>query len=327
MTKDLNLSMRKAASLLLIFGLSSTLLAQNYTDPFSASAAPSNQETLASENISTSGHSSGTISEEAFSDIPDEMYPLNLEQVKEIRRLYNETMRASTFKQDTPPRPTTSNFVVDLSPGAVPPVIRLLSGYVSSLQFFDSTNQPWPIKAYDLGNASSFNIQTLNDTSADASSLSNSLLVQAVTMYREANMVVMLEGLNTPIFLQLIPGQQSVDYRVEIVVPRSGPNAKYDIKSLPEEVSPILRDFLHYIPPLGSQKLAVSGDSDASQAWIYNNRLYLRTELDVVSPGWLSRVTHTDGQTKVYEMNKTPVILASKNGRQLKLTLEMKEGS
>ena len=327
MINDLNISMKAIARISLLVTLSSILSAQSYTDPFAANTGPSDQETLASENISTSGHSSGTISEEAFSEIPDEMYPLNLEQVKEIRRLYNETMRASTFKQDTPPRPTTSSFVVDLSPGAVPPVIRLLSGYVSSLQFFDSTNQPWPIKAYDLGNASSFNIQTLNDTSGDVASLSNSMLVQAVTMYREANMVVMLEGLNTPIFLQLIPGQQSVDYRVEIVVPRSGPNAKYDMKSMPEEVSPILRDFLHYVPPLGSQKVIVTGDSDASQAWVYNNRLYLRTELDVVSPGWVSRVTHTDGETKVYEMNKTPVILASKNGRQLKLTLEMKEGS
>tara|TARA_Y100000992_G_C21257903_1_gene489577 strand:- start:76 stop:1008 length:933 start_codon:yes stop_codon:yes gene_type:complete len=303
--------------------INAQLLAQSYTDPFSAAGGTEGQGV---DNVSSSGQSVGSISEEAFSEIPDDMFPVSLEQVKEIRRLYNETMRASTFQYDTPPRPTTSNFVLDLSPGSVPPVIRLLSGYVSSLQFFDSTNQPWPIKAYDMGNASSFNIQTMNDSADDPANMSNSLLIQAVTMYREANMVIMLEGLNTPIFLQLIPGQQTVDYRVEIIVPRNGPNAKYDSTMLPEEVSPVLRDFLHYMPPLGAVKLSVEGASDATNAWLFNNMMYLRTDLDVVSPGWVSRVTHTDGETKVYELNKTPLVLATKNGRQVKLTLEMKEG-
>ena len=296
-----------------------------YTDPFSQPTSGSSDSSAESDLATSSTLSQGSVNEEAFSDIPDEMFPVNLDQIKEIRRLYNETMRAGTFKQDTPPKPTTSNFVIDLSPGAVPPVIRLLSGYVSSIQFFDSTNQPWPIKAYDLGNSSSFNIQAINDSIDEPGGMSNSLLVQAVTMYREANMVVMLEGFNTPIFLQLIPGQQSVDYRVEIVVPRKGPNARYDHQAMPEEVSPVLRDFLHVVPPMGSQKVSVSGD-DQSQGWLFNNRLYLRTTLDLISPGWISRVASTDGDIKVYEMNKTPVVLATRHGKQVKLSLEMKEG-
>ena len=49
-------------------------------------------------------------------------------------------------------------------------------------------------------------------------SYANTLLLQAQTLYKTTNLVVMLRGLNTPVILELIPGQQQVDYRMDIQV-------------------------------------------------------------------------------------------------------------
>ncbi|WP_306686756.1 DotH/IcmK family type IV secretion protein [Candidatus Coxiella mudrowiae] len=47
--------------------------------------------------------------------------------------------------------------IVNLSPGATPPIIRLSSGFVTSLVFLDSKGAPWRIQACDLGDPNSFN--------------------------------------------------------------------------------------------------------------------------------------------------------------------------
>ncbi|WP_251365941.1 DotH/IcmK family type IV secretion protein [Coxiella-like endosymbiont of Rhipicephalus sanguineus] len=64
-----------------------------------------------------------------------------------------------SLRQIYPPKPTSASVIVNLSPEATLPVIRLSSGFVTSLVFLDSTGAPWPIQAYDLGDPNSFNIQ------------------------------------------------------------------------------------------------------------------------------------------------------------------------
>ena len=76
-------------------------------------------------------------------------------------------------------------------------------------------------------------------------------------MYREANMVVMLHGLNTPVFLQLIPGQASVDYRVGLV-PRKGPNAK-SIRSHCQKKSVKCLEIFSSRASLGSHSVKIEG--------------------------------------------------------------------
>ena len=89
------------------------------------------------------------------------------DQIKEVRYLYNETKQASAVVEKVPAKPVASVIAVDLSPGATPPVIRLASGFVSSLIFLDSTGAPWPIKAFDIGDPQSFNIQWEQGTPAE----------------------------------------------------------------------------------------------------------------------------------------------------------------
>ena len=203
--------------------------------------------------------------------------------------------------------------LVDLSPGASPPVIRLRAGFISSLVFLDSTGQPWPIAAYDNGNPQRFNIQW------DQSGNPATLLVQSTGGYQNANIAVILRGNPTPIMLTFIPAQRAVDYRVDLRVPGLGPNASMTMGALPMGASPQLLDVLNGVGPAGSKRLqVVGGDADA---WELAGRLYLRTSLTLMSPGWISTMSSPDG-THAYELMKSPVVLASRRGCMVHLTIK-----
>src|SRR3990172_616860 len=112
----------------------------------------------------------------------------------------------SSASSAVPPKPTSTSLLVDLSPKAVPPVIRLGAGYITSIVFVDTTGQPWPIAAYSIGDPSAFNIQWDRK--------GNTLLIQASAFYKRSNLAVILRDLNTPVMITLISGQEAVDYRV-----------------------------------------------------------------------------------------------------------------
>lgn len=241
-----------------------------------------------------------TLHKEAFSELPSTLFPLNSKDIKTLRRKYNETQRANSFTEDVPARPTSSSLVVDLAPGATPPVIRLGYGFVTSLIFLDSTGQPWPIKGYDIGNPTAFNI--VQPTSGTSKTGGNTLLIQSSTMYKQANLAVILQGLNTPIMITLLPGQRAVDYRVDFQVPRSGPNADIGAnQNLPGSINPVMLDIVNRIIPKGSKLLTVKGGE--AEAWLYRSKLYVRTPLTMISPGWSSKLSGADDSIHVYEVS------------------------
>ena len=96
--------------------------------------------------------------EKAFEKLQKSMFPLHPKEIQILRNQYNQLERAKVYTSAQPPRPTSSSIIVDLAPGATPPVIRLSSGFVSSLIFLDATGAPWPIKAYDIGDPEAFQL-------------------------------------------------------------------------------------------------------------------------------------------------------------------------
>ena len=257
--------------------------------------------------------------EEAFKDVETALAPLSDGQMKSIKELYRKVNRQSVLREDVAPTPTFSSLVVDLQPGGIPSAVRLAPGYVSSLVFVDSTGAPWPIRAYDVGDPSAFNI-IWNNTDADESSLSNTLLIQAMSLYKDGNLVVMLQGLNTPVVLSLIPGQQEVDYRVDVQVPGYGPFAKPEASMYAKATNPVLNTVINNISPPNSKLLKVSGGQ--AKAWLFGDMMYVRTSLPVVSPAWVSTMKGASGTISAYELPKSPVILVMDNGRLRKLTVE-----
>lgn len=249
----------------------------------------------------------------AFDGVTEQMFPLTPEQIIRIKQMYQTAEYAKAASPGTPPKPTATSQFVNLSPGSTPPVIRLSQGFVSSLVFLDSTGAPWPINAYDLGDPTAFNIQW--------DKTSNTLMIQASKLYTYGNLAVRLRGLNTPVMLTLIPGQKAVDYRVDLRIEGYGPNAKtmpMD-NGLPPSASDILLHVLDGVPPAGSSRLTVSGGD--ARAWLANGKMFVRTNLTILSPGWLGSMTSADGM-HAYEMQKSPVLLVSWHGKVMQLKVE-----
>ncbi len=254
-----------------------------------------------------------TIDSLAFDDVTDQLFPLTPEQIMRIKKQYQTQEYAKTATAGTPPKPTATSQFVNLSPGSTPPVIRLSQGFVSSLVFLDSTGSPWPISAYDLGDPSAFNIQW--------DKTGNTLIIQASNLYTYGNLAVRLKGLNTPVMLTLIPGQKAVDYRVDLRVQGYGPNAKTLVmdNGLPPSASDLLLHVLDGVPPAGSRRLTVSGGD--ARIWMLNEKMFVRTNLTILSPGWLGSMTSADGM-HAYEMQKSPVLLVSWHGKVMQLKVE-----
>jgi intracellular multiplication protein IcmK len=277
-------------------------------------------ETAAGTDSNSSDHSQNldvnegeVVDDLAFKQVEEQLFPLTPEQIIRLKQKYHTSEFAQASSAGTPPKPTATSQFVNLSPGSTPPVIRLSQGFVSSLVFLDSTGAPWPITAYDLGDPTAFNIQW--------DRTGNTLMIQATKLYTYGNLAVKLSGLNTPVMLTLIPGQKAVDYRVDLRIQGAGPNAK----SLPMEdgippaASDLLLHVLEGVPPDGSTRLTVSGGD--ARAWLLDDRMFVRTNLTVLSPGWIGSMTSADGM-HAYEMQKAPVLLVSWHGKVMQLKVE-----
>lgn len=253
------------------------------------------------------------IEEAAFKAALKDTFPLSPEQILRLRQAYNTTRLAESSEPGTPPKPVASSQIVNLAPGSTPPVIRLAQGFVSSLVFLDSTGAPWPIAAYDLGDPQTFNIQW-NRTD-------NTLMIQAMKLYKYGNLAVRLHNLNTPVMLTLIPGQKAVDYRVDLRIQGIGPNAKPAPtgQGLPPGANPLLLKILDGVAPPGARVVNVTGGE--AQAWVQSDKLFLRTRLTILSPGWIATMESADGM-RAYEMTKTPMLLVSQEGKIMQLKIE-----
>lgn len=278
-----------------------------------ASAQRGQQTRAQQARIKAARRKPPTIEEEAFSGMTSVSLPLDPNKIRTLRKLFNSAQQAASEHPGVPPRPTSSSVLVNLAPGATPPIIRLSAGFVTSLVFIDATGAPWPIAAWDLGDPRSYNIQW------DKKGVTNTLMIQAITAFKSGNLAVILKGMHTPIMLTLLPGQRSVDYRVDLRLPGLGPNAATTVSSLPTAENVILLNILNGVPPAGANKLRISGGD--AEVWLIGDRLFLRTRLTILSPGWISTMSSADG-LHAYEIQRTPLMLASFHGKMVKLVVE-----
>ncbi|HSX19577.1 MAG TPA: DotH/IcmK family type IV secretion protein [Gammaproteobacteria bacterium] len=253
-----------------------------------------------------------TLRDEAFKELLNKTFPLLPKQIEDMHKHFDDEQLAIRTPAYAPPQPVSSTLTVDLSPGATPPVIRLATGFVTSIVFVDSTGKSWPVADYSLGNPSTFNIKWDNKT--------NTLFIQSLKDHASGNMAVRLGDLETPIMISIVTGQKEVDYRVDFQVPKTGPNAEAAVLdvSMPNSASATLMTALDGVPPSGSIELNVA--KEYGRAWAYNGKLLFRTKLTILSPAWSAMISSPDG-TRVYELVQTPLILASQNGKTIKIEL------
>jgi intracellular multiplication protein IcmK len=252
-----------------------------------------------------------------------------------------------------PAQMRTQTRQINVTPGAVPQVIRLTAGYSSTLVFQDSTGAPWPVLSMILGASKSFEAsqpkveqETITEAQADkADSVgqakaaaqingqsknvqSNIINIVPLTNHASSNLVVTLEAAPYPIVLHLLTESTVKDGRVAdaLVVFRldkSGPQA-----NLPQlepsngttaTVTPEMLSFVHGIAPQGAVSVQVSPKIPGLTVWEYRGRYYMRTAYAAVWPAWTAAANGDD--VRVYQIPKTPSVVVSVNGAHQKFVL------
>lgn len=237
----------------------------------------------------------------------------------EIRyyRAEKEKRKAAANEPRSPTKMVTRSVAIDLSPGSPPENIRVFDRAGAVIVFADTTGAPWPVVG--INNFAKDLFEVTKSPAADGPVVMISTLVGQ----GQGVVAVFLKDLATPVLFNMSIGYTETDSRVDAIIPRRGPNAKtasIEQQQTAPEFDPKLLDFLTKTPPAGAKQLSIEFDGDKESdvhettAWMWNEKLYIRTPLAVMSPAWRGIVKTNDGM-RAYVFVPTPVILVSDKGK------------
>lgn len=240
--------------------------------------------------------------------------PLTPDEILELRR--EMTRRGQAMQQPLAPvaKPMRRFITLDLTPGAVPEVIRTAFAQGSVVSFVDAAGRPWPVSVADNFNPNGF------DTAVFGSNgVSIGVKNEAA---RAGNVAVLLDGLTTPITFSVVTGQREVDYSVEVQLPRYLPGLPAPVGAV-EQIRSLgaadLMNFLLNTPPKDARALVT--DSPNVTAWqVSPERMIVRTEALVASPAWQRRQSSTSG-VNVYDLPITPRLVVAAQSQLMTVRL------
>jgi len=254
------------------------------------------------------------VASDAYKQVTQEASPLTPEQIKSLRKLVDDAERAAAAPPRFMPKPVYSRVAVTLMPGETPPVVRLFANFLTNVLFLDQAGNPLKVLDINPGGASAFTVTPAKDGS-------NNIGLSPLSTYANGNISVTVEKVMTPISLTLVSGQREVDYRVDVQVKgAASPNSRGagTTGELPSQPSSVMVGLLEGVAPDGAKNL-ISSNGEV-QAWDYKSHFYVRTSLPLLSPAYMSMQRSADG-TAVYEVTRTPVIVALSNGSAIQINL------
>ena len=140
----------------------------------------------------------------------------------------------------------------------------------------------------------------------------------------EGNVAVFLKGLSIPVVVKMIAGQRETDYRLDLRIPRRGPNAIEPVRvdtsiNLPRAY---MQSLLDGIDTPGAKPIPIQNAPAGTKAWSVGDKIVLRTHFMLHNPSYFGALSAADG-TRVYEIPTTPVVSVSENGAQRNLYLDL----
>lgn len=252
---------------------------------------------------------------QAFNVMMDSQSPLNPDEIRLLRKKLDEIQRAKSESPNVAPKPWVGTIPVSIEPGVVPPVIRLSTGFVTSVLFMDATGAPWPVVHFDIGGSDTVDVQQPDPGKG------NQLTISPKGTYLNGNMSVLLQGQPTPILISLVSNQPTVDFRADLRVQSRGPNAAAPVAQGDTQAgrfNPVMVKALDATMPEGAQLL--QADKGTVKAWKYKGKMYLRTNMTLLSPAWSDHVGSAEGM-HAYEVPETPVVLLSDHGNPLTIKI------
>lgn len=265
---------------------------------------------------------------ETMQDVAQRTYELSLEQVlpmtPEQIQAYLDRMKQTSeaIRDSEPPKMCTRTERLMLQPGATPPTVHIVPGYVSTVTFFDATGSPWPITSVTEGNSKWFSVQKPEDLEPG-----NMLTVSALARHAHSNITVTLKDETTPVVVRLTTDDRNkgaiTDSLISFQADKRGPNASDPMvgRKLKSVVSSNMLSFLDGVPPSGAVRMALSPSKDGVALWKLDKHLYLRTKYAAVWPAW-SDVLSGTADYRVYELPIVPSIIVSIGGHTETLSID-----
>lgn len=246
----------------------------------------------------------------AFIEAMQTLMPMTPEQIDMFKKRYEQTRSASRAPASADAVRSSRSVDLTLKPGEELPVIRMQPGNVATLTFSDRNGNPWPILSVTPGDSSRFAAQT-----AGEQGVSNILVLNTTADYAMSNVVITLVDNPVPILMTLDAREQkTVDYRVDIRVDAKGPNSQFAISDsyrLPATGDSLMLAFLDGLPP--REAIARKTSAHGVEAWVYDDKLYVRTRGELLSPAYTARSSNVSG-TNVFVLHETPVLVLSQDG-------------
>lgn len=255
-------------------------------------------------------------------------------EIESIRTTTSRARRAAVSPYPGNVIPTPVHRTVPYAPDTrkQPETIRLWQGTVTALVFTDMAGNPWNIESVALncqmfddgrscgnGQNPSAPVAGAGNTTPTSGpgSPTNVLNLQSLVQYGYGNVVVRLQSMPSPIVLVLQTGldkKHENDMQVDFHVQGRSPSARPELitmQSLPG-FDAHMSDFLYGVPPGGARQMKVSGG--IAEAWIYNDALYVRTRVSILSPAFTDHVGSAEGIEVYKYASAVPTLLASVNG-------------
>lgn len=253
--------------------------------------------------------------------------PITPGQVKTINKRLNQMSAATNYKFVTPV-PRISSQTVSLSAGSSIPQIKVYPNVQTTVTFSDSTGHPWKLGAPPSNSTPCESGGTLCVLYIPGSAV---FTVQPVSEYANGNITVMLQGLATPVMLNvksLDPSSDAktidVDYRLDLRIPKRGPDTPVYTATPETKISLYdkqLQQFLDGIPPDEAQKVKLRNAPGGTRVWQIGDDLYVRSQLQLQDE-FEKTLSAIDG-THVYVLPATPVLTFSENGRARDVDVEL----
>ena len=191
-----------------------------------------------------------------------------------------------------------------------PPNVRLGVGVVSSVIFTDESGNIWPISSYVIGDKQNFTVNWAKKGGI--------IMLQSKKPFANTNIAVMLSGRSTPITLMIQSTQHEWDYELYVRTPKHRDKDLNNIKQ-----ASYLLGLLSGIVPQGAEKLAINPKSSNYKLWRYQGKYLILTSGVLISPSYLQHLEdNTDGQTNIYEIQPTPVIMISNHAGLQKINVK-----
>lgn len=243
------------------------------------------------------------------------------EQYERLKQLFLQRERQKASPYVSPAKPVTRTLPVNLDPGISPPVLRLSQGQLTSIVFSDVSGQPWNIQEVNL-NRGLFSDGKEGANKETTQEATNVLTIEPRAASAYGSVSVRLKGLTTPVIFVLAAGQQEVDLRVDAKVPGRNPDAldAVSFTSMPK-IDVLLTAFLDGVPPTEARRLKVSGLPN-TEAWLFQDSLYLRTDADAQYPAYMAAARSTSGKAvyRFASLHHSVTLLA--NGRAATIFIE-----